>query len=340
MKTNNKSKQRLFEVMGKVDNTFKPKLNEMFDDDYVDPIQFAKQKARGSEDYHKQMYNDALEYVGGLDKWNSLTDGEKDEVYRIVEPEMNEIYGTPNPLGSHKAKQIQEIFGLSQKEKNSKQLKQKIEQAKQEVSKSRPAATAFAQPGANNTSESINELMKVRLNLLKHDMPTVMELLPDLFTDNQGYVRAKLGGRIDGLVLRKWAFVIDDNGNIMTDSNGNTIDGRDKEYLIQQLDNLLQNPIKEESPKGGGVNPKYTHFAVLKNISPEVDGKIVNGWDYSGYDPAELREFKRDYFMEDIKDMQIIPKNVNIVTTKYLQKKGINPFDFKYWYLSQNPENQ
>lgn len=98
--------------------------------------------------------------------------------------------------------------------------------------------------------------------------------------------------------------------------------------------------ISEESPKGGGVNPKYSHFAVLKNISPEVNGKIVNGWDYSGYDPAELREFKRDYFMEDIKDMQINPKNVNIVTTKHLQKMGINPFDFNYWYLSQNPENQ
>lgn len=323
MKNNNK--QRLFEVMGKVDKTFKYKLNEMFNDDYIDPIQSAKFKARSSEDYQKQIYDDAIEYAGGLDNWNTLTDNEKNEIYRLVEPNMNEI------------------FGFSQKEKDAKALKQKIEQAKYEISKSSPAATAFAQPGQNNTYEQYIDLMRIRLNMLKGQMPTVMELLPNLFNDRQGFVSAKMESRsnyYDGLILSNWTFVKDRDGIIKLDGNGNTIDGHDKEYLNQQLDNLLQNPIREESSKGGGVNPKYTHFAVLKNISPEVDGKIVNGWDYTGYDPSELREFKRDYFFQDIQDIQINPKNVNVVTTKHLQRNGINPFDFKFWYLSQNPENQ
>ena len=188
---NNNTKQRLFEVMGRLDKTFKPRLNEMFDDDYVDPIQFAKQKARGSEDYQKQIQDDAIEYAGGIDNWNTLNDNEKDEIYRLVEPEMNEKYGTPDPLGSHKAKQMNE-------------------------------------------------------------MP------------NWGVKKA---------------------------------------------------------------NPAYSHFAVLKN-----SGKIVNGWDYRSYDQAELREFKKDYFYQDIIDSQINPKDVNIVTGKYLQKKGIDPYDYKNWH--------
>ena len=73
------------------------------------------------------------------------------------------------------------------------------------------------------------------------------------------------------------------------------------------------------------VNPKYTHFAVLKN------NLIVNGWDYNGYDQEELNSDKRHYFLDDIKDMQINPRDIRIITTKRLQKMGINPFDFKYW---------
>lgn len=74
------------------------------------------------------------------------------------------------------------------------------------------------------------------------------------------------------------------------------------------------------------ANPKYTHFAVLKN-----NGKIINGWDYKGYDPAELRAEKKHYFFNDITDMQINPKLVNVVTTKYLQRQRIDPFDFNNW---------
>lgn len=83
------------------------------------------------------------------------------------------------------------------------------------------------------------------------------------------------------------------------------------------------------------ANPKYSHFAVLKGVDPAVDGKIVNGWEYGGYDPAELRQFKKDYFYQDIKDNQINPKIINIVTAKHLQKQGINPYDFNNWYKNE-----
>lgn len=76
-----------------------------------------------------------------------------------------------------------------------------------------------------------------------------------------------------------------------------------------------------------GINPKYSHFAVLKS-----DNKIVNGWDYNGYDPEDLKISKKEYFFDDIIDMDINPKLLAIYTKKALEKKGINPFDTNNWY--------
>lgn len=75
-----------------------------------------------------------------------------------------------------------------------------------------------------------------------------------------------------------------------------------------------------------GVNPKYTHFAVLKS-----NNKIVNGWDYTGYDPEELKTERKHYFFGDIADMGINPKIVAVLSTKTLERRGINPFDFSSW---------
>jgi hypothetical protein len=75
------------------------------------------------------------------------------------------------------------------------------------------------------------------------------------------------------------------------------------------------------------MNPKYSHFAVLKDTN-----KIINGWEYRGYDPEELKLDKNHYFFDDIIDLQINPKIVNVVTGKYLQRKGIDPYDSKNWH--------
>ena len=83
-----------------------------------------------------------------------------------------------------------------------------------------------------------------------------------------------------------------------------------------------------------GVNRKYTHFALLKDSN-----KIINGWEYKGYDQSELNQFKRDYFFNDIKDMDIEPKNVKIITGKKLISMGINPFDWSSWWTNEERSN-
>ena len=86
------NKQRLFEIMSKIDCSFKPKLNEEFEV-YSEPDDISYAKSRGS-DYGRdaETYNDtekqAIEYVGGIDSWNGLTPDEKSDVmYQISRPE-------------------------------------------------------------------------------------------------------------------------------------------------------------------------------------------------------------------------------------------------------------
>lgn len=73
----------------------------------------------------------------------------------------------------------------------------------------------------------------------------------------------------------------------------------------------------------------YTHYALNK-----ATNKIVNGWDYRGYEPSELRQFKKDYFDVDLMDMEMNPRDYKIVTKQFLLKNGIDPQNWENW--SQN----
>ena len=91
---------------------------------------------------------------------------------------------------------------------------------------------------------------------------------------------------------------------------------------MNKLELMIENIVRETIAKklNEGVNDmNYTHLAVNKYTN-----LIVNGWDYNGYDPAELRQFKRDYFNDDLVDYGFNPKVYKIVTTKFAEKNGIN----------------
>lgn len=89
---------------------------------------------------------------------------------------------------------------------------------------------------------------------------------------------------------------------------------------LQQMSQ--QTPINESYAQDGN----YTHFAVHKGTN-----KIVNGWDYSGYDPEELRMYKNDYFTQDLIDYELDPKQYTILTVKGCKARGINPYDDSQW---------
>ena len=61
-------------------------LNEGWDnDDYVDDISSAKSSAKRQYDF----YQDAIEYVGGEEEWNKLTQDEKDSVINDMERDFD-----------------------------------------------------------------------------------------------------------------------------------------------------------------------------------------------------------------------------------------------------------
>ena len=72
----------------------------------------------------------------------------------------------------------------------------------------------------------------------------------------------------------------------------------------------------------GKVNKKYTHFIVNKKTN-----KILNGFDYKGLDNSSIQ----DYFMEDLKDMDLNKRDVSLLTAKSLMSKNIDPFDWSNW---------
>ena len=97
-----------------------------------------------------------------------------------------------------------------------------------------------------------------------------------------------------------------------------------KQVIKEASLNILKNMLSEGRPFKN--NQHYTHFAVSKK-----NGKILNGWDYKGYDPEELRHFKEDYFNVDLRDYGFDPKNCRILTYKYLVRNGLNPDDNSNW---------
>lgn len=104
--------------------------------------------------------------------------------------------------------------------------------------------------------------------------------------------------------------------------------GKSQEWYDAMIDTFYENKkskktIKEETFQN---NQGYSHFAVNK-----ATNKIVNGWDYSEYDPSELRQFKKDYFDADMVDYGFNPKDYKIVTGKFLLRQGIDPNDNNNW---------
>ena len=97
--------------------------------------------------------------------------------------------------------------------------------------------------------------------------------------------------------------------------------------LHRIVKNTVNRIIKESSYDEDDTVQDYTHFAVNKKT-----GLIVNGWNYSDYDSDELRQFKNDYFFNDLVDWDFDPKEYKILTRRGCKRQGINPDDeLNYW---------
>lgn len=105
------------------------------------------------------------------------------------------------------------------------------------------------------------------------------------------------------------------------------------------LDAVPMNLRKIEKFAKGGITKSlatgYTHFAVEKS-----SGKILNGWDYKGYDKEELNSEKKHYFYDDVADIwdDIKKSEYTIQTREQLKKKGVEVKDSANWKKQEMAE--
>jgi hypothetical protein len=104
------------------------------------------------------------------------------------------------------------------------------------------------------------------------------------------------------------------------DKNFIIVKGTKKSF--DELDEMCDD-INEEKNMKNEINPSYTHFAIHKKTN-----KIVNGWEYD----SEMDKESIAYYCKiDIENMGLEPKDFKIDTTKFLDNKGINPFNTDNW---------
>jgi hypothetical protein len=104
------------------------------------------------------------------------------------------------------------------------------------------------------------------------------------------------------------------------DKNFIIVKGTKKSF--DELDEMCDDLNEQENMKNE-INPNYTHFAIDKETN-----KIVNGWEY---DSDMDKESITYYCKIDIIDMDLNPKDIKVLTTKFLMSKGIDPFNTDNW---------
>jgi hypothetical protein len=252
------SKQRLFEVMERLDKTFKLKLDENI---FNTPQMGGVLDSNGIAGYNPDTSKQDAEYAASVGKNNP--DGNT----------TNDYFPITTPLGSADDKLFAGI------------VNQGIDSHLEGFTKSNFSVQVLPKDSPSSKRRIFN--------FHNSELPILLRRLEELGTEE----------------ALQWKDDIENyDNNINEIATTTTVNRKDL-----------------------GVNPKYTHFAVLKQ-----NNKIINGWDYRGYDSEELKIEKMHYFFNDIKDMQIDPKIVKILTTRTLQRMGIDPFNFDNWNKDNN----
>jgi hypothetical protein len=86
--------------------------------------------------------------------------------------------------------------------------------------------------------------------------------------------------------------------------------------------------LKENKMKTMKNNNSSSHFAINKKTN-----KILESWNYEGYDHDELKKYKHEYFTKDVavKYPFLNENDVVVVTSKNLEKKQLNENNKKDW---------
>lgn len=149
--------------------------------------------------------------------------------------------------------------------------------------------------------------------------------------ENGGYVKDNQGVPI----YKEWKVLIELNnggkitGSVKANACGTREDPFDFYDITCTFDRHRETVRESSKPKlceGKIDNRTYTHYAVGK-----ASGKIVNGWDFRGYDPAELRSDPNYYFFDDLAENGFNRKDYTILNRASCIRRGIDPAIDENW---------
>lgn len=127
-------------------------------------------------------------------------------------------------------KHINEIFGLSAKEKEEKQLLKDIENLKNELSDYN-WVRMVQQPGTNATNEDYKKLINIRLYQGKEELKYLYKLMPELFQEKDAYAVGcyftitqnnkvnKDSEKYSGILPNRFEFILYKNNRILSNND-------------------------------------------------------------------------------------------------------------------------
>lgn len=244
-----------------------------------------------------------------------------------------------NPQNIYGVRPKSIVYAINQdghiiKELTPEQVKPYLKQYKER----NPEAPSYRDSGANallkmgaeeeQIKDYLAQLDELKFSYINFEANSILWIAATVDGEKIVYINDNLQRAVDGINIRpedfraiaRERYEIDLANLHESKSRKNVIrltEGEFRKIIMESVGRLLRE---------GYNNSNYTHFAVNK-----ATGKIVNGWDYAGEDPEDLRQFKRDYFISDLLDYELNPKEYKILTAKSLMRMGIDPNDDNNW---------
>jgi len=193
-----------------------------------------------------------------------------------------------NTFGGAQEHSVDEVFGWSAKEKETKGNNEKIEAAKQEIQKYN-FNRIFFMPAKNADANDLKQSKVVRINGITQELPLLAELLPQLFDVNQGAssIRMKSGANeYEGMIPLNWA-------NILRGTDGYINQDQAVQRLNQELDGFSQKMGMQEQQEEEFV--PHDSYTVSNSGGYEImlsdDGDAAKVRDAFGSDNPETSDW-------------------------------------------------
>ena len=274
-----------------------------------------------------------LDPIGSKESYKSANDWSKNglELYKGANDELRSHSYNPQNIYGVKPKSVIYTVGTDGHILNALSQEQIIPYLKKKREVDGVAALRKMNVEDAKIQEYIEKINNLKFKYINFESDSILWIAATIDGEKIVYINDNLSRAVDGINIQPQDFRAIARERYNIGLKDLTEMKRISKEIIRLTESELKKVITESvrsvlAESSFKNNQSYTHFAVNKETN-----KIVNGWDYRGYDSNELRQFKKDYFIVDLVDYGWNPKNYKIVGEKYLLRNGIDPNNNANW---------